>query len=244
MGRCRSFFGSAIKAPIEDASKPDVIEKNLLRAELKSKSKKLISEVSKKIDQQIPTKSKINGARTKRHAYTLNKSLIERARISEQANTLLLKGMVPGKPLADQINGCRTQIAEIAKALQQIDSEAKQAGGADIAKSSLQDIRTKEKSDLNETKQSLEGMLALLENYQSPTAVKNICIAKTLELQAAKAAIPTMDKSGKAINQNLLSFIDARISYIESISTHPEGHDGPTLLGKAEIAGPLAKLHG
>jgi len=55
--------------------------------------------------------------------------------------------------------------------------------------------------------------------------------------------IPTMDKSGKAINQNLLSFIDARISYIHSISTHPEGHDGPTLLGKAEIAGPLAKLH-
>ena len=115
---------SHIKAPIEDASKPDVIEKNHLRAELKSKSKKLISEVSKKIDQQIPTKSKINGARTKRHAYTLNKSLIERARISEQANTLLLKGMVPGKPLADQINGCKTQIAEIATSLQQIDSEA------------------------------------------------------------------------------------------------------------------------
>ena len=234
---------SHIKAPKEDASKPDVIEKNHLRAELKTKSRKLTSEVSKKIDQQIPTKSKINGARTKRHAHTLNKSLIERARISEQANTLLLKGMVPGKPLADQISGCKTQIAEVAKALQQIDSEAKQEGRADIAKSSLQDIRTKEKSDLNETKQSLEGMLALLANYQSPTAVKNICIAKILELQAAKSAISTMDKSGKAINQNLLGFIDARISYIESISNHPEGHDGPTLLGKAEIAGPLAKLH-
>ena len=85
---------SHIKAPKEDASKPDVIEKNHLRAELKTKSRKLTSEVSKKIDQQIPTKSKINGARTKRHAHTLNKSLIERARISEQANTLLLKGMV------------------------------------------------------------------------------------------------------------------------------------------------------
>ena len=234
---------SHIKAPKEDASKPEVIEKNHLRAELKTKSKKLTSEVSKKIEQQIPTKSKISGARTKRHAHTLNKSLIERAKISEQANALLLKGMVPGKPLADQISGCKTQIAEVSKALKQIDSEAKQVGSTDLAKASLQDIRTKEKSDLNETKQSLEGMLALLENYQSPTAVRNICIAKKLELQAAKSAIPTMDKSGKAINQNLLSFIDARISYIESISNQPEGHDGPTLLGKAEIAGPLAKLH-
>ena len=83
---------SHIKAPKEDASKPDVIEKNHLRAELKTKSKKLTSEVSKKIEQQIPTKSKISGPRTKRHAYTLNKSLIERAKISEQANALLLKG--------------------------------------------------------------------------------------------------------------------------------------------------------
>ena len=234
---------SHIKAPKEDASKPDVIEKNHLRAELKSKSKKLTSEASKKIEQQIPTKNRVSGVRTKRHAHVINKSSIERAKISEQANALLLKGMVPGKPLADQISGCKTQITDVATALQQIDSEAKQAGSADLAKSSLQDIHTKEKSDLNEVKQSLEGMLALLENYQSPTAVKNICIAKTLELQAAKAAIPTMDKSGKAINQNLLGFIDARISYIESISNHPEGHDGPTLLGKAEIAGPLAKLH-
>ena len=234
---------SHIKAPKEDASKPDVLEKNHLRAELKTKSKKLTSEVSKKIEQQIPTKSKISATRTKRHAHTLNKSLIERAKISEQANALLLKGMVPGKPLADQMSGCKTQIAEVAKALQQIDSEANHVGSADLAKSSLQDIRTKEKSDLQETKQSLEGMLALLENYQSPTAVKNICIAKTLELQAARSAIPTIDKSGKAINQNLLGFIDARISYIQSISNQPEGHDGPTLLGKAEIAGPLAKLH-
>jgi len=70
---------SHIKAPKEDVSKPDVIEKNHLRTELKTKSKKLTSEVSKKIEQQIPTKSKISATRTKRHAHTLNKSLIERA---------------------------------------------------------------------------------------------------------------------------------------------------------------------
>jgi hypothetical protein len=125
--------------------------------------------------------------------------------------------MVPGKPLADQINSCQTQIAEVTKALQQIDSEAKSSVSADPAKSSIFDMSVNEKFDFQETKKSLEGMLALLENYQSPTTVKNICIAKTLELQAAKAAIPTVDKSGKAINQNLLVFIDARISYIESI---------------------------
>jgi hypothetical protein len=234
---------SHIKAPKEDASKPDVIEKNHLRAELKSKSKKLTSEVSKKIEQQIPTKNRVSGARTKRHAQVINKSSIERAKISEQANALLLKGMVPGKPLADQIRGCKTQIAEVEKVLQQIDNEAVSLSSADLSKSSVQATPTKEKSELQETKQSLEGMLALLENYQSPTSVKNICIAKILELQAAKSAIPTADKNGKSINQHLLNFIDARISYIESISNHPEGHDGATLLGKAEIAGPLAKLH-
>ena len=45
------------------------------------------------------------------------------------------------------------------------------------------------------------------------------------------------------MNQKLLTFIDKRLAHIESIKNKPEGHDGQILLGKAELAGPIVKLH-
>lgn len=234
---------SHIKASKQKQPASEAAEQNQIRSELKAKSKTLVAQVGAKIDQQLQNEMKVRTPRKRPIGINLNKSVVERHYISGKANEFLLKGMMPGKPLAEQISGCKKQIANVKSALQQIDTEAKSLVSTDPSKPKLPDAVSAEKVNLKELQQSLEGMLLMLENYQSPTSVKNICIAKTFELQAARLAIPSTDENNQPINQELLSFIDARISYIASIHDNPEGHDGPTLLGKAEIAVPLAKLH-
>lgn len=234
---------SHIKAPAQKHTTSEAAEQNQLRSEIKDKSKNLIAQVGVKIDQQLQNEMKVRAPRKRPAGIKVNKSVVERHYISSKANEFLLKGMMPGKPLTEQISSCKKQIANIKSALHQIDTEAKSLVSADPSKPKAHDAVSAEKVDLKELQQSLEGMLLMLENYQSPTSVQNICIAKTFELKAARLAIPSTDENNQPINQELLSFIDARISYIASIHDNPEGHDGPTLLGKAEIAGPLAKLH-
>ncbi len=234
---------SNIKAPKQNPSASEAAEQTRLRSELQAKSKNLVAHVGVRIDQQLQNEVKVRTRRARPSAIIITKSVAARNAISLQASELLLKGMTPGKPLADQISECKKQIANITNALQEIDTEAKSVVRTDTNKLSAPTQASAEKIDLKELQQSLNGMLFMLENYQSPTSVKNICIAKTLELEAARLAIPSTDKKNRPINQELLSFIDARIGYIASIRDNPEGHDGPTLLGKAAISGPLAKLH-
>ena len=181
-----------------------------------------MAHVGVKLEHQLQKDVTISLSRTRSVAMTKNKSIASRKNIADQANALLLKGMVPGKPLSNQIGDCKKQIAAVNSALKQIDAETKSSVISSSNKSSIRATPTTEKSDLKETLQSLEGMLILLESYQSPTSVKNICIAKLLELEAARAAIPATDKNNQPINQNLHRFIDARISYIKSIHRDPE----------------------
>ncbi len=234
---------SHIKTPPKKSSSSGSVEQNQLSSELKAKSKNLMDHVGIKIDQQLQDEVQVKTHRARPIRIKITKSAVERNNISGQANAFLLKGMIPGKPLADQINNCKKQITNVKNALQQMDAEVQSLSSTEASKSAAPDAAAAEKIDLKELQHSLEGMLLMLENYQSPTSVQNICIAKIFELQAARLAIPSTDKDNKPINQELLSFIDARISYIASIRDNPEGHDGPTLLGKAQIAWPLAKLH-
>ncbi len=63
-------------------------------------------------------------------------------------------------------------------ALQQIDTEAQSLASAGPGNPKVSDVVAAERADLKELQHSLEGMLLMLENYQSPTSVQNICIAK------------------------------------------------------------------
>lgn len=178
------------------------------------------------------------------HAVIHKGLLVETANtVTHHANSLILKGMVPGQPLPDQIAACKKEIADIDAVLTSLNGKASTAPGTYLLKASeLQGLSSKN-DDLHKLKLVMEGVLHLLETYQSPVAVENICIAKTLELRAARQAIPAADDKKHPINTKLLTFIDKRLEHIESIRNNPDGHDGPTLLGKPELSGPIAKAH-
>ncbi len=150
---------SHIKTPPYNSSSSGSVEQNQLSSELKDKSKNLVNHVSIKIDQQLQNEVKVKTHRVRPIRTKLTKSAIQRNNISGQANTFLLKGMIPGKPLADQINNCKKQIINVKNALQQMDAEVQSLDSNEASTSAVPDVAAAEKIDLKELQHSLEGML-------------------------------------------------------------------------------------
>lgn len=156
--------------------------------------------------------------------------------VIDHANALIMQGMKPGHPLDEQRYECTQALNEIKHALAALGS-GKQARSADLL--AAVSARTEQ---LTEVKKGLEGLQRLLDAYQSPDSVANVCLAKLIELEAAEKAIPDTDANGNKINRQLLAFIRERKQHIAAVRDKPDGHDGPVMLGKAEIAGPLALM--
>lgn len=156
--------------------------------------------------------------------------------VIDHANALIMQGMKPGHPLDEQRYECTQALNEIKHALAALGS-GKQPRSADLL--AALSARTEQ---LTEVKKGLEGLQKLLDAYQSPGSVANVCLAKLIELESAEKAIPDTDAKGKQINQQLREFIRERKQHIAAVRDAPDGHDGPAMLGKAEIARPLALM--
>jgi hypothetical protein len=158
----------------------------------------------------------------------------------ESANKIVMQGLVPGAPIAQQRDQCERAIEEVGKAIEQLggpQSRDQSSRHVMLKANALQDIDA-QLHQLESTRDALEGLRVSLASYESPDSVISVCHAKTVELKAARQAIPDTPA-----NQYLLRFIDARIAHIKALANNPGNHDGLSLLGKAEITGPIARLH-
>lgn len=203
----------------------------------------IISEMSNDIKSMLQTKFAVQAEGVKSRAATSKTNRTDHKEIVQEANATIARGIIFGTSLEDQITACKTQLDRLDSALNAFDEKLPNKNPKTILNASTIDAFENEHKTIFETKKHLQGFLSLLETYQSPTSVDNVCVAKLLELRAAKNAIPAFDKNNKPINTKLLKFIDERIKHFESIRKNPENQDGVKLLGKAEISGPLAKLH-
>ena len=222
-----------------DSSPSEKISLSKAESEINS----LVTEISKDIENTLTTERNAPVTVRKSRASISKKNQTTREKAVKEANATISRGMVFGESLSDQIDSCKQQISNLESELKKFDDKPFERKSKSGISASVIDTYEKEHQIIFETKQKLEKFLQLLETYQSPDSVQNVCIAKLLELKAARSAIPEFDANQKPINTRLLKFIDARITYIESIRKKPEGHDGLSLLGKAEISGPIAKLH-
>ena len=102
---------------------------------------------------------------------------------------------------------------------------------ATIKPNMLKDIEQQEKL-IHAAIVKLKSLEVTLASYKTPTAVKEVCSVKLLELNSARAAIP----ADKKANEKILQFIDARVEHIETILANPDGHDGQALLGTPALA--------
>lgn len=160
--------------------------------------------------------------------------------IIKMSNSVLMRGLTPGMPIADQLQACDRAIEHVRHTIQTL--AAPGTGTTDLDKTSLLKASTLKAIDtqLGELETARDALLALrasLASYQSPDSVKNVCHAKKIEIQAAIDAIPDV-----VANKPLLDFLHKRIEYFDRIAQQPEGHDGQTLLGTPEISGPAVIL--
>jgi hypothetical protein len=148
------------------------------------------------------------------------------------ANQVILRGMIPGTPINDQLKECQQAITDLKNKIQSlnVNQSGKNKYNLTIKPDALKDIEQQAKL-IHAAIDALKGLEVTLANYKTPTAVKNVCSVKLLELSSARAAIPADDKA----NKKLLQFIDARIEHIKTISANPDDHDTQTLLGKPAL---------
>lgn len=149
------------------------------------------------------------------------------------ANHVILRGLVPGMPINDQLKECQEAIVDLNKKMKSLNIIRPESNGsnATIKPDMLKDIEQQEKL-IHAAIVKLESLEVTLASYKTPTAVKAICSVKLLELKSAQAAIPKDDKE----NAKILQFIDARVEHIETILANPDGHDGQALLGTPALA--------
>ncbi len=161
----------------------------------------------------------------------------------KQANKLILRGLSFDKPIKDQIADCDAALAELTKALSDIDTRYSAVSGkAKVKVSKLIELDNAHEL-LHRSKQDLEGLKHSLEAYQSPTAVKNICFAKKKELEAAEKALRDSGRADQPVTSALLKFIEKRKVVLDNIAEDPKNHDALSLLGKAGPANPFQKLN-
>ncbi len=160
----------------------------------------------------------------------------------ESANTVLLRGLTPGMPIAVQLEDCDRAIGRVNQSIKSL--AAPGPDKSDIDERSLLKVSTLQAIEdrlveLEETRDALQRLRSSLASYQSPDSVKNVCHVKRIEIQAAINAIPEVDA-----NKKLMSFLRRRVEHFDRIAQNPEGHDSSELLGKPEISGPLAITQG
>ena len=149
------------------------------------------------------------------------------------ANQVILRGLVPGMPIKDQLKDCQEAIDNLNKKMKSLTAFRPEKNGsiATIKPYMLKDIEQQEKL-IHAAIVKLDSLKLTLANYTTPTAVKAICSVKLLELNSALAAIPPDNKD----NAKLLQFIDARAKHIKTILAKPDGLDGQALLGMPALA--------
>ena len=149
------------------------------------------------------------------------------------ANQVILRGLVPGMPIKDQLKDCQEAIDNLNKKMKSLTAFRLEKNGsnATIKPDMLKDIEQQEKL-IHAAIVKLDSLKLTLANYTTPTAVKAICSVKLLELNSALAAIPPDNKD----NAKLLQFIDARAKHIKTILAKPDGLDGQALLGMPALA--------
>ncbi len=175
---------------------------------------------------------------------TCIKDMLARRRaqiVLDSSNAILLRGFDPGMSIAEQLKDCELAISRINKSIQSLGSPG--SGNPDIDKKTLLKLSTLQDTEdrltaMEATRDGLTRLRDSLVRYQSPDSVESVCHAKKLEIQAAMDAIPD-----SPVNEGLKAFLQKRIEHFDEIAAHPEGHDGPELLGKAEISGPMALRH-
>lgn len=155
------------------------------------------------------------------------------------ANQVILRGLVPGMPINDQLKECQGAICDLEGKMQALTviKPDKNGVNATIKPDMLREIELQEKL-IHSAIDALKSLKVTLANYKTPTAVESICSVKLLELNSARAAISADDKA----NKKLLQFIDARVEHIDTVRAKPDGHDGQTLLGKPALPPQQAAL--
>jgi len=156
-----------LPTPPQHGPKQDV----QLRYQIEQNLKALLEQVSKKIEQRLIDET-------------------DYLSLAVPASSMILKGMIPGQPLADQIAACEKEIAGIDAVLHSPHTTALPSTNNIMPGKSgaLQGIPGK-REQLAQVKLALLGLIDALKNYQSPMSVENTCMAKTLELRAAQKAI-------------------------------------------------------
>ncbi len=234
---------SDINASRENSSTAQTTSEKIAASGIDADLRMIISEMSNDIKSMLQAKFAVQEDGVKSGAVTSKTNHTDHKGIVQEANATIVRGVIFGTSLKDQISHCKTQLEALDSALKALNNKLYDKNPKTTLTASMLQASEDEYKVIAETKKHLHNFLLLLETYQSPTSVENVCTAKLLELKAAKNAIPAFDKDKKPINTKLLKFIDERIKYFESVRKNPENQDGVTLLGKAEISGPLAKLH-